>query len=61
MRKRDKYLLGAAFGIAAFGLTLAITNIAPKMKARMEGHCREMMAGFVEAANHEREGEPVPR
>lgn len=63
MRRRDKYLLGLALGIGAFGLGLVTAKAAPKMKARMEEHCREMMAGCgcVEAANHEREDELVPR
>ena len=61
MRNRDKYLLGAALGIAAVGLAVVAAKTAPKMKARMAGHCREMMASFVEATDNEREGEPVPR
>ena len=60
MRNRDKYLLGVALGIMAFGLGLAAVKAAPKMKARMAGHCREMLS-FVEATKNEREKEPIPR
>ncbi len=38
MRNLDKYLLGLALGIAAFGLGVVAAKGAPKMKARMEGH-----------------------
>lgn len=38
MRNRDKYLLGFALGIAAFGLGVVVIRGAPKMRARMEGH-----------------------
>ncbi len=61
MRNRDKYLIRVAVGIMAFGLGLVAVKAAPKMKARMAGHCREMMASFVEAAGNERKNEPVPR
>ena len=61
MRSRDKYLLGVAVGIMALGLGLVAVKAAPKIKARMAGHCREMMSSFVEATNNEREKEPVPR
>ena len=61
MRNRDKFVLGLALGIAAFGLGVVAAKAAPKMKARMEGHCREMMASFVEARDDEREGELLPR
>ena len=61
MSNRDKYLLGTALGIIVVGLGLVAAKAAPKMKARMEGHCREMMASFVEATDYEREREPIPR
>jgi hypothetical protein len=61
MGTRDKYLLGVAVGIIAFGLALVAAKAAPKMKARMAGHCREMMSSFVEATNSEEEREPIPR
>ncbi len=61
MRNRDKYLLAATLGIAAVGLAIIAAKVAPKMKARMVGHCREMAASFVEATDNERKGEPVPR
>ena len=61
MRNRDKYLLGVAVGIMAFGLGLVAAKAAAKLKARMAGHCREMMSSFVEATNNEREREPIPR
>ncbi len=61
MRNRDKYLLGAALGIIAFGLGVVAAKAAPKLKARMAGHCRGMMASFVEAADKDRKREPVPR
>ncbi len=59
MRSRDKYLLRVALGIAALGLGVVVAKGAPKMKARMEGHCREMMTSFVEVSDREREGEPI--
>ena len=61
MGNLDKYLLGVAVGIMAFGLGLVAVKAAPKMKARMAGHCREMMSSFVEATNSERERDPIPR
>ena len=61
MRNRDQYLLGVAVGIMALGLGLVAVKAAPKMKARMAGHCREMMSSFVEATNNERERDPIPR
>ena len=59
MRNRNKYLLGVALGFAAFGLGLVFARGAPKIKTRMEGHCREMMDGLVKAKDREREGELV--
>ncbi len=38
MGNLDKYLLGVAVGIMAFGLALVAAKAAPKMKARMAGH-----------------------
>lgn len=61
MRNRNKYLLGVALGVAAIGAAVLVAKNAPKMKARMERHCREMMGSFVEATDKEREGEPIPR
>ncbi len=61
MGNLDKYLLGVAVGIMAFGLGLVAVKAAPKMKTRMAGHCREMMSSFVEATNNERERDPIPR
>ena len=59
MTDRNKYLLGVALGIAAFGLGVVAAKAAPKMKARMAGHCREMMESFVEATDDKREREPI--
>ncbi len=61
MRNRDKYLLGTALGLMALGLGLVAAKAAPKLKARMAGHCRGMIASFVKAADNERKSEPVPR
>ena len=38
MRNRDKYLLGVAVGIMAFGLGLVAVKAAPKIKAGMADH-----------------------
>ena len=51
MRTLDKYLIGVAVGIMAFGLGLVAAKVAPKMKAQMADHCREMISSFVEATN----------
>ena len=60
MRNRDKYLIRVAVGIMAFGLGLVAVKAAPKMKARMAGHWREMMSSFV-AKDNELEREQIPR
>jgi hypothetical protein len=44
MTNRRKYLLGAAFGALTVGLIMiGAPKVVPRMKARMEAHCREMM------------------
>lgn len=60
MTRRNKYLIGAALGVFAAGLAVvAATRLAPRMKTRMEAHCREMMGKLVKAEDKRREGEPI--
>jgi hypothetical protein len=62
MTNRSKYLIRAVLGALTVGLIMiGAPKAVPRMKARMEAHCREMMTSFAEAEDKKREGEPIFR
>ena len=54
MKNLNKYMLGAVLGAVTVGIAVvAATKFVPKMKDRMENHCRGMLTGFVEAGRNQ--------